>query len=85
MMLLDSAVKEVKGNVKDQTAFRAALKKANFQSVRGPFAFNTNNHPIENTYLTVVDERSDGSLYLKQVAVIAEKAPDEFAKKCPLK
>lgn len=85
MMLVDSAVKEVKGNVKDQAAFRAALKKANFQSVRGSFAFSSNNHPIQNTYLTVVDERSDGSLYLKATAVIAEKAADSFVSKCPLK
>ena len=83
MMLVDSAVKEVKGNVKDQTAFRAALKKANFQSVRGSFAFSSNNHPIQNTYLTVVDERSDGSLFLKATAVIAEKAADSFVSKCP--
>jgi branched-chain amino acid transport system substrate-binding protein len=85
MMLVDSAVKEVKGNVKDQAAFRAALKKANFQSVRGSFAFSSNNHPIQNTYLTVVDERSDGSLFLKATAVIAEKAADSFVGKCPLK
>jgi len=85
MMLVDSAVKEVKGNVKDQAAFRAALKKANFQSVRGSFAFSSNNHPIQNTYLTVVDERSDGSLFLKATAVIAEKAADSFVSKCPLK
>jgi branched-chain amino acid transport system substrate-binding protein len=85
MMLVDSAVKEVKGNVKDQVAFRAALKKANFQSVRGSFAFSSNNHPIQNTYLTVVDERSDGSLFLKATAVIAEKAADNFVSKCPLK
>ena len=85
IMLVDSAVKEVKGNVKDQAAFRAALKKANFQSVRGSFAFSSNNHPIQNTYLTVVDERSDGSLFLKATAVIAEKAADSFVSKCPLK
>jgi branched-chain amino acid transport system substrate-binding protein len=85
MMLVDSAVKEVKGNVKDQVAFRAALKKANFQSVRGSFAFSSNNHPIQNTYLTVVDERSDGSLFLKATALIAEKAADNFVSKCPLK
>ena len=85
MMLVDSAVKEVKGNVKDQAAFRAALKKANFQSVRGSFAFSSNNPPIQNTYLTVVDERSDGSLFLKATAVIAEKAADSFVSKCPLK
>ena len=85
VMLLDAAVREVKGNIKDQTAFRAALKKANFQSIRGPFKFNSNQQPIQNTYLTVTDERPDGSLYLKQVTTIAHNAPDEFVGKCPMK
>jgi branched-chain amino acid transport system substrate-binding protein len=85
MMLLDSAVREVKGNLKDKDAFRAALKKANFKSVRGPFRFNTNQMPIQNTYAAVVDQRPDGSLYLKTQGVINENMRDEFASKCAMK
>lgn len=85
MMLMDAAVREVKGNIKNQEAFRAALRRANFQSVRGPFKFNRNQQPIQNTYVTVVDSRSDGSLYLKQVGIAAENAPDEFVGKCAMK
>src|SRR5690606_12761174 len=33
-------------SIADKDAFRAALKAADFDSVRGKFAFNTNNHPI---------------------------------------
>jgi len=32
-----------------------------------------------------VDERSDGSLFLKATAIISEKAADSFVSKCPLK
>lgn len=85
VMLLDSAVREVKGNIGNQDAFRAALKKANFQSVRGPFRFNTNQQPIQNTYVGVVEARKDGSLYIKPVGEIRELAPDSFAAKCPMK
>ncbi len=85
MMLMDAAVREVKGNIKNQDAFRAALRRANFQSIRGPFKFNRNHHPIQNTYVTVVDSRPDGSLFLKQVGIAADNAPDEFAGKCPMK
>jgi len=85
MMLVDASVREVKGDIKNQDAFRAALRKANFKSIRGPFKFNRNHQAIQNTYVTVVDERPDGSLYLKQVGTIAQNAEDEFVGKCPMK
>ena len=85
MMLIDAAVRDAKGDIKNQDAFRAALKRANFQSVRGPFKFNRNHQPIHNTYVTQVDSRPDGSLYLKQIGVAAENAQDEFVGKCPMK
>ncbi len=85
MMLIDAAVREVKGNIRDQTAFRAALRHANFESVRGPFRFNANQQPIQNTYVTQVDQRPDGSLWLRQLSVAAENAPDEFASRCSMK
>jgi branched-chain amino acid transport system substrate-binding protein len=85
VMLLDAAVREVKGNIKNHDAFRAALKKANFKSIRGPFKFNTNHQPIQNSYVGVVEARPDGSLYIKPVGTIKENAPDNFAAKCPMK
>ena len=85
VMLLDSALKAVKGNLKDQDALRAALKKADFKSVRGPFRFNNNHHPIMNSYLGVVDARQDGSLQLRMTNVIAENLQDNYATKCPMK
>ncbi len=85
MMLLDAAVREVKGNLKNHDAFRAALKKANFKSIRGPFRFNTNHQPIQNSYVGVVEARPDGSLYIKPLGTIAENSRDAFAAKCPMK
>jgi branched-chain amino acid transport system substrate-binding protein len=85
VMLLDAAVREVKGNLKDQDAFRAALKKASFKSIRGPFRFNTNHQPIQNSYVGVVEARADGSLYIRPLGTIAESSRDAFASKCPMK
>jgi len=85
IMLIDSAVRAVKGDVKNTEALRAALKKADFQSVRGDFRFNTNQQPIQSTYAVVVDARPDNSLYLKEVKVAAKNAPDDFVAKCPMK
>src|SRR5947209_18359641 len=44
-LLIDSAVRTVKGNLTDRDALRAALQKADFQSLRGKFKFNTNHYP----------------------------------------
>jgi branched-chain amino acid transport system substrate-binding protein len=85
VMLLDSAVREVKGNLKNQDAFRAALKKANFKSIRGPFRFNTNHQPIQNSYVGIVEARADGSLYIKPLGTLTENSRDAFASKCPMK
>jgi branched-chain amino acid transport system substrate-binding protein len=85
IMLLDSAVREVKGNVADEAAFRAALKKANFASVRGPFKFNHNQQPIQNTYIGVVEAGKDGSPYIKLTGTVQEMRPDNFAAKCTMK
>jgi branched-chain amino acid transport system substrate-binding protein len=85
IMLLDSAVREVKGNVADQQAFRAALKKANLKSVRGPFKFNHNQQPIQNTYVGVVEAGKDGSPYIKLSGTVQEMKPDNFAAKCTMK
>ena len=38
-LLLDSAIAKIKGNLSDKKAFQAALKQADFESVRGSFKF----------------------------------------------
>jgi branched-chain amino acid transport system substrate-binding protein len=51
IMLIDSAVRAVKGNLGDKKGLIAALKKADFHSVRGKFTYGHNHFPIENFYL----------------------------------
>ncbi|MGY4186011.1 branched-chain amino acid transport system substrate-binding protein [Bradyrhizobium sp. USDA 4459] len=51
-MLIDSAVRAVKGDFSNKDAVAAALKKADFTSLRGSFKFNTNGYPIQDFYLT---------------------------------
>ena len=46
-------------DVKDQDAFRAALKAADFASTRGDFKFNTNHHPIQDIYVREVIQEGD--------------------------
>src|SRR5215470_8983216 len=53
-LLIDSAVRAVKGNLAYKDALRTALKKADFKSLRGAFKFNNNHYPIQDFYLTKV-------------------------------
>lgn len=72
-----------KASVKDKNAFRAALKAADFKSVRGDFTFNTNNHPIQNIYVREVVKEGD-VLTNKIVATAFEKHGDAYAEQCKM-
>lgn len=73
-----------KASVKDADAFRAALKAAEFESVRGKFKFNTNNHPIQDLYVREVVKEGD-VLTNKIIATSFTDHTDAYAKDCPLK
>ncbi|MEI2301844.1 ABC transporter substrate-binding protein [Ensifer sp. MJa1] len=73
-----------KASVKDKDAFRAALKAADFQSVRGKFTFNTNNHPIQNIYVREVVKEDDGVLTNMIIATAFEDHKDAYADKCSM-
>ena len=46
-------------DVNDTAAFQAALEAANFDSVRGDFAFAANHHPIQDIYVREVIQEGD--------------------------
>ncbi|HYS84525.1 MAG TPA: ABC transporter substrate-binding protein, partial [Bradyrhizobium sp.] len=83
--LINSAVAAVKGDTSKKDEMKAAMQKANFKSVRGPFKFGNNHIPIQNFYLQDVVKDADGQLALKTVATIVENSQDRFADKCPMK
>jgi branched-chain amino acid transport system substrate-binding protein len=84
-MLIDSAVRATKGNVADTKAVSAALRKADFKSVRGPFKFNVNGYPIEDFFLTKVAKRADGKYQTEIVQKVLSNNADPYAKDCHLK
>jgi branched-chain amino acid transport system substrate-binding protein len=51
ILLIDSAVRAVKGNLADKKGMVAAMRKADFKSTRGKFHYGHNHFPIENFYL----------------------------------
>ena len=84
-MLLDSAIAKVKGNVADKPAFMAAMKEANFASVRGAFKFNNNNFPIQDMHVMEVAKDGTGRYSLKTVATPLKGLVDAYHQQCPLK
>jgi branched-chain amino acid transport system substrate-binding protein len=81
-MLIDSAVKAVKGDLKNKEAVSAALRKAEFTSLRGDFKFNVNGYPIQNFYLTKVAKRADGKFQTEIVEKVFSNYGDRYAKDC---
>jgi branched-chain amino acid transport system substrate-binding protein len=85
VMLIESALKEVKGNLADKDKVRAALRKADFKSVRGSFKFNRNHYPIQDFYLVKVAKRPDGKYQTEIVKKVFADYQDHYAPECPLK
>jgi branched-chain amino acid transport system substrate-binding protein len=81
-ILIHSAVKAVKGDLSNKDAVAAALKKAEFTSLRGDFKFNANGYPIQNFYLTKVAKRPDGKFETQIVQKVFENYGDRYAKDC---
>ena len=84
-LLIDSALKATKGDTANKDAVRAALKKADFQSLRGPFKFNTNNYPIQDFFLVQAAKRPDGKFQTEIVQRVFENYADPYVNDCALK
>lgn len=84
IMAIDAAVREVGGQVSDRAAVLAALKKADFQSVRGDFSYGSNNFPVQNYYLRVVGKDANGQLTNKLVSTVMEKHQDAYVSECKM-
>jgi branched-chain amino acid transport system substrate-binding protein len=84
IMLLDSAIRAVNGRIEDKPAFLAALKKADFKSVRGSFRFNNNNFPIQDYYVGRI-LKEGGRLRAKTDEMVLKDHGDAYASQCPLK
>ncbi|MDH4985336.1 ABC transporter substrate-binding protein [Aminobacter anthyllidis] len=79
-----SALKATGGSLDDADAFRAALRKADFESVRGKFAFGTNQHPVQDWYALKVEKGEDGKPFLKTVGDILKDHGDAYAADCKM-
>jgi branched-chain amino acid transport system substrate-binding protein len=84
-LLIDAAVRDVKGKVEDVEAVRKAMKAARFESVRGAFKFNRNQMPIQNYYLRVVAKDGQGRIVNKTIGTIFKDHGDAYVQECGMK
>lgn len=83
-LLMNAAVRDVKGKVEDKPALLKALKVAKFDSVRGPFRFNRNQYPVQDYYLRVVTKDGQGRVTNRTMGKIFTQHEDAYVAACKL-
>lgn len=83
-LLMDAAVRDVKGKVADKAALRRALEAAKFDSVRGKFRFNSNHYPVQDYFLRVVRKDPQGRITNKLMGSIFTDHADAYVGECKM-
>lgn len=82
--LIASALAAVDGRIEDLGPFRDALRRADFDSVRGKFRFANNQHPVQDIYVREVYVEDDGNLSNRVVEKVFVDHKDAYAEQCEL-
>jgi len=86
-LLIDSAVRAVKGKIEDEKAFHKAMMAApgRFKSPRGDWKFAHNGTPVQDYYLRVVAKDNKGRIVNKKIGTVMNAHVDFWAKECKMK
>ena len=84
-LLIDGAVRDVKGKLDDKEALRKALEAKRFKSVRGDFKFNVNHYPVQNYYLRVIGRDDKGRITNKTMGTVFSNHADAYVGQCKMK
>ncbi len=84
-LLMDAAVRDVKGKLDDKEALRKALEAKRFKSVRGDFRFNSNHYPVQNYVLRVIGNDARGRVTNKTMGTIFTNHADAYVASCKMK
>ncbi|MGI9311040.1 MAG: ABC transporter substrate-binding protein, partial [bacterium] len=82
IMLINSALQATGGDLADADALRAAMQRADFDSVRGRYRYGKNHLPIQNFYLRKVVKDADGVWTTKVTKTVYTNHQDVYAKDC---
>lgn len=83
-MILDQAIGAIDGDVEDTDRFREALRTVEFESIRGNFRFNNNHFPVQDFFLSVVEEHPDGGMHNRLITRVFENRADSHHESCPM-
>jgi len=84
VMFIKSAIEAVDGDVSNVDGLRAALQKANFDSVRGEFKMGHNHFPIQNFYSREVVADTDGVWTTSVRDTVLTMHQDTYASECSM-
>lgn len=84
ILAMDAAVKAA-GTAANRDGVLSAVRGANFDSVRGQFAYNTNNFPIQRFYIRRVVKDPQLGLTNKLQGVVIDKHVDAYVSQCQMK
>ena len=84
-LLMDAAIRKVKGRIENKDALRSAIRAAEFKSVRGEFKFGPNQFPVQNYYLQLVGKGADGKLVHKTIGTVLQNRGDAYVQDCKMK
>ena len=84
IMLIDSGVRAVKGNLADKKGLIAAFRKADYASTRGKYTYNHNHFPIQNFYLLKTEKLASGDIEMRIQKTIFEKYKDSYYQDCKM-
>lgn len=84
-MMIDAAVRDVKGRIEDKAALMKALESGRFPTVRGQVKFAANHFPIQNFYLRVIGKDAQGRVTNKTIGTVFTNHVDAFVSKCRMK
>jgi branched-chain amino acid transport system substrate-binding protein len=85
IMLIDSAIRAVKGDLSNKQGMVAAMRKADYKSTRGPYKYNVNHFPIENFYLLKAVQDPSGEFVMQIQRTVFESHKDSYAGECSMK
>ena len=83
--MMKVAIEAAKGDMKNMDAIRAAIKAANFKSVRGKVSYNTNHAMLENFYQIEIGKDAEGNYAYTKPKLFAERIADPYVEECKMK
>lgn len=84
IMAINAAVQQTDGDVSNKEAVLDALKKANYDSVRGEFSYGSNQFPIQPYYVRVIETDADGRITNKLVDKVFNEYQDVYVSDCKM-